>query len=136
MHERAQAVLCRQLHCHAAGQEYLAQKGPEPIAFQAVLDLTPWMHPSLPDLADDMSLEYDLTSIIQHLGRQAGKGHNTVYCRLAPKEGTALFPPFLVNIAVTEQILLDLANKTLHLLQNGLTPCVLGRDTLDVSKHV
>ena len=76
------------------------------ISFPEMLDMTPWMHPTSPDLADGVSLVYDLTSVIVHVGKNVSVGHNTAYCRLAPAAGTVWFcnlmPPFLVYFVLTE----------------------------------
>ena len=46
------------------------------------------MHESSPELAEGVSLEYDLVAIIVHTGRSFSKGHNTAVCRLGSSEGT------------------------------------------------
>ena len=76
-------VLVMQLDRHPFGSTKVQQH----VAFPDELDLRPWMHPASPDLAEDVSVMYDLASVIVHKGRDYTAGHYVAVCRLGPAEG-------------------------------------------------
>ena len=76
-------VLVMQLDRNPFGSAKVQQH----VAFPDQLDLQPWMHRASPDLAEDASLMYDLSSIIVHKGKHHTAGHYVAVCRLGPAEG-------------------------------------------------
>ena len=63
------------------------QKLQHHVTFPEELDLSPWMHPGSPELAEGASLMYDLTTVIVHAGKDPTAGHYVAVCRLGAAEG-------------------------------------------------
>ena len=63
----------------------------DPMTVPQQLNMRKWVHETSPELAQGVSLDYDLQSIVTHHGRSSTGGHCTATCFHGPQPGAMHF---------------------------------------------
>ena len=63
----------------------------DPMTVPQQLNMRKWVHETSPELAQGVSLDYDLQSIVTHHGRSSTGGHCTATCFHGPQPGMMHF---------------------------------------------